>query len=105
MLTCYNVAATVWHGVGAKSCSRTRLGAVPRRAQVLLLDTQQALVQPISARTRGGERVMIMNGDSGGLGWLAVVNVLVNAALLAGLVFLVVYAGWKAFLWLRRWRV
>jgi hypothetical protein len=48
---------------------------------------------------------MIMNGDGSGLGWLAVVNVLVNAALLAGLVFLVVYAGWKGFLWLRRWRV
>ncbi len=48
---------------------------------------------------------MIMNGDSGGLGWLATANVLVNAALLAGLMALVVYAGWKAFLWLRRWRV
>ncbi len=47
---------------------------------------------------------MIMNGDSGGPGWLAAVNVLVNAALLAGLMFLAIYAGWKAFLWLRRWR-
>ena len=47
---------------------------------------------------------MIMSGDTGP-GWLAVVNFLANAVLLAGLMFFVVYAGWKAFLWLRKWHV
>ena len=47
---------------------------------------------------------MMMSGDTGP-GWLAVVNFLVNAVLLAGFMFLVVYTAWKAFLWFRKWRV
>jgi uncharacterized membrane protein YqjE len=38
-------------------------------------------------------------------GWLQILNLALNVLLLGGLLVLVVYAGWKAFRWLRKWPV